>query len=172
VRWLTDPPTTSYEVVSSNRHHLRLEGPTASTRVAGGVMVGIGTVFAGVGASFLRMPFPPLAKLVPLAFVVTGTGLALAGGADLISSCSIDVRKTGLMFRLTARPLPERSFEVPAAQIEALEVTDEAQSDRNGLTTVSYTLCLVKRDGTMLRLETFPTRAQANLRKQALEKVL
>jgi hypothetical protein len=171
VKWLDTPPVTTFDVTSKGRTHLKLEGPTADSRVAGGIISGVGTAFAAMGLRFLRAPLPGPAKLIPLAFTALGASAAALGGAQLLSRCTIMCTRAGITFTWAVRPLKERSLEVAATDIEALEIVAEERTNETEHYTLLHVLMLVKKDGTAIPFESFATRAQANLRKKAIEAV-
>lgn len=170
--WLDTPPLTTLAVVTSNRHHLRLEGPTPSSRVASGLTGAFGATFAAMGGRFLRGPFPFPFSAIPVVFVAVGAGLAATAAARALLRCSIDVKKSGLTFTWTVPPLPARTLEIAGADLEDLEIVSKEVGSRDELSSIVYQLTLVKRDGTAFAFESFGTRAQANLRKKAIEAIV
>ncbi len=169
--FLETPPVTSYAIISQNKHHLRLEGPTPGARLTSGASGAVSGVFAAFGFRMLRSPLPMPMRLIPIAFTAFGAGMAALEASRAAMSCSVDAKPKGLTFTWRWRPLPERTLEVAAKDIEELEIVSHEVGRRNELTTIVYQLTLVKRDGTAIPIESFNTKAQANLRKKAIEAV-
>jgi hypothetical protein len=164
------------DLAQDTAEHITLAGPTAGSRVAGGATAAFGGVFATVGAGFMRLPIPLPFKLIPLAFTAIGTGIAAVGTSAALSSCLLDVKRgqgITLSWKLPLRD--ERSFHIPLEKLEAFEVTDHAHEhsdDYGSRIVMEYRLVAVTKSGTSIALESFGTRTQARLRKEAFEKVL
>lgn len=169
--WLDTPPMTTFTVVSQTKTHVRLEGPSPSARVVAGVSGAFGAGFAAMGLKLLREPLPMPARLIPIAFTAVGAGLAARGAGGAVYRASIDAKKSGLTFSWSIPPVLHRTLEIPWKDIEELEINSKEVGSRDELSALVYTLTLVKKDGTAMPLESFGTRAQANLRKKALESV-
>ena len=169
--FLESPPITSYEVISQNKQHLRLEGPTTGARMTSGAASAFSGVFAAVGLAMLKNPLPLPMRIVPIAFGAFGAGMAALEASKTVMSCAIDVKPKGVTLTWRWRPLPERTLEVPAKEIEELEIVSHEVGKRSEVTAIIYQRTLVKKDGTALPLESFGTKAQANLRKKAIEAI-
>jgi len=168
--FLESPPITSYAIITQNKHHFRLEGPTPGARVMSGASSAFSAVFAGFGMTMWRnLPMPM--RLIPIAFTAFGGGMALLEASKAAMSCAIDARPKGITLTWRWRPLPERTLEIAAKDIEELEIVSQEVGRRNELTTIVYQLTLVRKDGTAIPLESFGTKAQANLRKKAIAAV-
>jgi hypothetical protein len=155
---------------------LKLTGPTAGSRVVGGATAAFGGIFATVGAGFMRLPIPLPFKLIPLAFTAIGTGIAAVGTSAALSECSVEVkREQGITLRWKLPLRDERAFHIPLDKFEAFEVTDHAHEHRDDYgsrVVMEYRLVAVTKTGNAIALESFGTRTQARLRKEAFEKVL
>ena len=169
--WLDTPPMTTFAVVTQTKQHVRLEGPTPSARVAAGVAGAFGATFAAMGLKLMRQPLPGPARLIPIAFTAVGAGLAARGAGGAMYRCSIDAKKAGLTLSWSVPPVLNKTLDFPWKDIEDLEINSKEVGSRDELSTLVYTLTLVKKDGLAIPLESFGTRAQANLRKKALESV-
>jgi hypothetical protein len=178
MRWLDTPPCAPMDVTEASAARVRLTGPAASSRLTGGFAAAAGTAIAGVGLRLLRLPIPGPARLVPLAFTAVGGGVAALGAVEALSSCSLEATREGLTVRWKVPLREERTLQVPATELAALEVTthhfEGAQQVRfgRGVRTYEFRLVAVTRDGRAIELETFATRAQAALRQQVLGRAL
>lgn len=169
--WLDTPPITTFQVVSQNKHHLRLEGPTAGDRVVAGMHGAFGGTFAAMGARLLRAPLPMPYKLIPIAMTAVGAGLAARGAGGVIYKASVDAKKTGLTFEWSVGPMFKRAIDIPWKELEDLEIVSKEVGSRDELSTLVYVLNVVRKDGSAFAMESFGTKAQANLRKKAMEAV-
>ena len=169
--WLDTPPMTTFTLISQNKQHVRLEGPSPSARVVAGMSGAFGAGFAAFGVRLLRQRLPMPAALIPIAFTAVGAGLAARGAGGAVYRASIDAKKSGLTFSWSIPPVLDRTLEIPWKDVEDLEINTKEVGTRDELSTLVYTLTLVKKDGTAIPLESFGTRAQATLRKKALESV-
>jgi hypothetical protein len=164
------------DLAGSTDEFIKLTGPTAGSRMVGGATAAFGGVFATVGAGFMRLPIPLPFKLIPLAFTAIGTGIAAVGTSAALSACSVEVKKGQGITASWKLPLrDERSFHIPLDKLEAFEVTDHAHEQRDDYGSrivMEYRLVAVTRSGNAIGLESFGTRTQARLRKEAFEKVL
>lgn len=176
MEWFDTPPCTRLDVAVESDELIMLTGPTTGSRVAGGATAAFGGVFATMGAGFLRLPIPMPFKLIPLAFTALGTGIAAVGTSAALSACSLEVKRgQGLTLTWKLPLRDERSFHIPLDKFEALEVTDHAHEhsdDYGSRITMEYRLVAVTKSGNSVALESFGTRTQARLRKEAFEKVL
>lgn len=177
MRWLDTPPWPKLDVKRREADVLLLTGPSVGARVAGGATAAFGTAFASFGARFLRLPVPAPFKLIPLAFTAVGAGVAAAGAATALASCSVEARRgVGLTFRWKLPAREERVLTLRPDELEGLEITahvhrTESETGPDHVST-EYRLVAVTRDGRAFPFETFGTRLQANLRKEALEPLL
>ena len=169
--WLDTPPMTSFAVVSQNKQHVRLEGPTASARVVAGMSGAMGGTFAAMGIRMMKQRLPMPFGLIPIAFTAVGAGLAARGAGGALYKASIDAKKSGLTFEWSIGPVFTRTIEIPWKELEDLEIVSKEVGTRDELSSLVYVLNVVKKDGTAFAIESFGTRAQANLRKKGLESV-
>ncbi len=178
MRWFDSPPCPRMDVTLNTDEHIALTGPGTAQKVAGGATAAFGGVFAAVGAGFLRLPIPAPFKLIPLAFTAIGSGVAALGASAALAKCSVDAKRgEGLTLRWKIPAREEKSLRLKPQQLEAFEVTDHAHtsSDEYGggrSTVMEYRLVAITRDGRAFEIESFGTRTQARLRKEAFEKVL
>lgn len=176
MRWFDTPPCPSYEISQSAPSRLLLRGPSKAHRLGGGVAAAFGGVFTSMALPFARLPVPMPFRLVPLALAAAGGAITAVGGAAALSSASLEVTRAGLTMRWKLPGFAEKVVRVSASEIAGLEVTTHAHrtsSDFGGDDRViEHRLALVTRAGDALELESFHTRLQADLRKQAVEAVL
>ncbi len=177
MRWFDSPPCPQMEVTFSSDDRLTLKGPSTAQKVVGGATAAFGGVFAAVGAGFLRLPIPVPFKLIPLAFTAIGGGIAALGAGTALASCSLEAKRgDGLTLRWKIPARAEKSLRLQPQELEAFEVTDHAHThsdDFGGARTVmEYRLSAITKDGRAYAFESFGTRTQARLRKEALDKLL
>ena len=177
MRWFDSPPCPRMDVTHSTETALTLSGPSTATRVVGGATAAFGGVFATMGLRFLRLPIPGPFKLIPLAFTAIGAGVVAVGTSTAFSSCSVEAKRgTGLTLRWKLPGLEERLLELRSQELEAFEVTahEHHHSNDHGPDDVvtEYRLVAITKDGRAFPFESHGTRAQANLRKVAFEKIL
>lgn len=176
MRWLDSPPCPSFEVTSSTAERLLLTGPSRAQRLAGGATAAFGSVFAGMGLRFARLPIPGPFKLVPLAFAAVGGAVTALGGAAALATASLEVTKSGLVVKWKLPGLPEKQRALAAADLEGFEVTTHAHEGgpdfANRDRVLEYRLVAIDKRGEALELESFSTRTQAELRRKAIESVL
>ncbi len=176
MRWFDAPPCTQLDVKETSPGRLFCTGPSAGTRVAGGATAAFGSVFAGVGLRFLRLPIPAPFKLIPLAFAAIGGGVAALGATAAFSSCSLEVTRAALTLKWKVPGLGEHSLVLAAADVEGFEVTTHARAsssdfgDRHEV--VEYRLVAVTKNGRALPFESFGTRTQAELRRRTVTLLL
>ncbi len=174
MRWLDSPPAAPMDVVVETPARLELKGPSTVARLGDGAGVAFGGLFAAMSLPFLRLPFPGPFRLVPLAFAAVGAGVAAVSASRALGSCALAAsREEGLVLGWQLPGFTERVRRVPPAQLAALEVTAHHQTHEHefgaNLTTTTWRLVAVTTAGEALALETFATRAQAQLRRAAVE---
>ena len=177
MRWFDSPPCPRMDVTLSTDDRITLTGPGTAQKVAGGATAAFGGVFATVGAGFLRLPIPAPFKLIPLAFTAIGAGVAALGASAALSKCSVEAKRgEGLTIRWKIPAREERSLRLPTNELEAFEVTDHAHNHSDDLggssTVMEYRLVAITKDGRAFAFESFGTRTQARLRREAFEKLL
>jgi hypothetical protein len=176
MRWFDSPPCSRLDLTFSSDDQLSLSGPGTGARVMGGATAAFGGVFASFGLRFLRLPVPLPFKLIPLAFTAIGGGIAAAGTAAALSSCSVEAKRgDGLTLRWKLPLREERSLRLRPEELEAFEVTEHAHhSDDNGFdrVTMEFRVVVITKAGRAVEVESFGTRTQAQLRMGALKKIL
>ncbi len=177
MRWFDSPPCHRMDVKESSDQRLLVTGPGTGARVVGGATAAFGTVFASMGLRFLRLPVPGPFKLVPLLFAAAGGGVAALGATTAFSSCSVEGTPGRLLVKWKMPGLSERSLEIVGKDVAAFEVT--THSHRVGSSEFGpdqreyeYRLVVVSRDGKAVELESFGTKAQAELRRTELARVV
>lgn len=181
MEWVNEPPCTQLSVERNDPRagKLTLFGPRGGARVKSGVMAAIGTAMAATAWSFLKLPFPAPWKVIPLVMTATGGGLAALGVTGAVSDVRVEVeRGKGIRFRWHPRPFPEREVFVPQGEIGSYEVKTHVVKTGDGMSSfretaeTSYRLMLVTRDGQAYAIEEFGLSAQAELRRDHIQRTL
>lgn len=177
MRWLDTPPCAPLDVKEQSASRVLLTGPSATSRLTGGVTAAAGSAIAGFGLRLLRLPIPGPARLVPLAFTAVGGGVAALGAVTALSSCSLEASPTGLTITWKVPLRDERRLQLERDSLAALEVTTHhfegsQEGAGRGMRTYEFRLVAVTKDGRAVELEVFGTRAQAELRRDTLSKAL
>ncbi len=176
MEWFDSPPCTRLDVTQSSDELIALRGPTPGSKLVGGATAAFGGAFATIGAGFLRLPVPFPFKLIPLAFTAIGAGIAAVGTSAALAQCSVEAKRgRGLILRWKLPLRDERSFEVPLEKLEAFDVSEHAHEhsdDFGSHVTTEFRLVVITKAGGAIPFESYGTRAQARLRKEAFEKVL
>ncbi|GMU60642.1 MAG: hypothetical protein AMXMBFR34_24050 [Myxococcaceae bacterium] len=173
MRWIDTPPCVSLEIAEDSPKRLLLKGPSKSARFVSGANAAMGGLFAGVGLKLLRLPIPGPFKLIPLAFAAVGGGLAAYGAATALANVSLEVDKKGLTARWKAPAFPQKSLHLGAKEVAGFEITSHVYSARDTFgderAVYEHRLVVVTKAGRALPLESFFTRTQAELRREAIE---
>ena len=173
MRWFDSPPCTRLDLTFTSDDRLALSGPSADARVMGGATAAFGGVFAGMSLRFLRLPIPAPLKLIPLAFAAVGGGLGALGAASAFSSCKVEAKRgDGLTFRWKLPLREERSLRLHPGELEGFEVTEHEQRQSGDSVAREYRVVAVTKVGWAVEVESFGTRTQAQLRKEAFKKIL
>jgi hypothetical protein len=165
------------DLTQSTKSVLLLSGPSTAARLTDGASAAVGGALASMSLRMLRLPIPVPFKLIPLAFTAIGAGVAAVGTSTALSSCSVEARRgSGLSFRWKLPALQERVLKLTTKELEAFEVTAHEHRRSNDFgpddVVTEYRLVAITRDGRSFPFESHGTRAQANLRRSAFEKIL
>jgi len=185
MEWLTEPPCTELAVEKEDptRGYLLLSGPRGAARAKGGLLAAMGTAFAVGAVAFLRMPFPRMWKIIPALMAASGGGMAAVGVTTAISDVRIEVeRGKGIRWTWRARPLQERSLLVKPDEIATFDVKTNVTRSSDELSSgfasfretaqTTFQLMVVTRDGKAYPVEEFPLAAQAELRRDQIQRAL
>ncbi|HVE81490.1 MAG TPA: hypothetical protein VND93_01530 [Myxococcales bacterium] len=180
MEWVNEPPCTQLDVEREepSRGILILAGPRGSARVKGGLVAAMGAAFAAGAVAFLRMPVPRAWKLIPALMAATGGGVAALGMATVVSDVRVEVeRGKGIRWAWRPRPMQEREVKVAAADIATYEIkTNVTRSSgefsfREAAQT-TYHLMVVTKAGRAYPVEEFDLSAQAELRRDQIQRAL
>lgn len=180
MEWVTDPPCTELDVErdDSAKGLLILKGPRGVARAKGGLVAAMGAAFAAGAVAFLRMPLPRAWKLIPAAMAVTGGGMAAAGAVAAVSDVRIQVeRGKGIRWSWRPRPAPEREIFLSAKAIADFEVKTNvtrtsSQFSFQDHSVTTFALMVIDKQGKAYAIEEFNLHAQAELRRDQIQKAL